>query len=259
MSVSFDFSGKRVLLTGASRGIGYGIAKGFAAAGAELLIVAEDEAIMAAAENLSAQTNGKVQGIVCDISDRQAVQQVLGNIGAVDVLINNAGMERPTPLNGAAPQTDDTFEKILAVNIAGTNNVTRALVQQIKDGGKIILTSSIWGKTSVPEFSAYAASKHAMIGLTRTWAQELGPRNICVNAVCPGWIKTETAMASLKSMAQTSGRSEAEVEAEISSVQAIGGLMVPEDIAGLYLFLASSAASNITGQAINIDRGEVMV
>lgn len=255
MTVTFDFSGKRVLITGASSGIGYGIAEAFAAAGAELIILADNDLIMSAAASLGRN----VQAFQCDISDRAAVQKVLADIGELDVLINNAGFEKPTPLDGAAPATDDTFERIVAVNISGTHNVTRALVSKLKDGGRMILTSSIWGKTSVAEFSAYAASKHAMIGLTRTWAQELGPRNICVNAVCPGWIKTGQAMASLQAMAQSSRRSEADIEAEISSVQAIGGLMVPADIAGLYLFLASDAAANITGQAINIDRGEVMV
>ncbi|MAD44816.1 MAG: 3-beta hydroxysteroid dehydrogenase [Oceanospirillaceae bacterium] len=255
MTISFDFSGKKVLVTGASSGIGLGVARAFATSGADVYILAESSDIHSVAETLP----GKVTPLQCDISDRDAVTRVLSALPQLDVLVNNAGMERPTPLNGPAPQTDDTFEKILAVNIAGTSHVTRALVNQIKDGGKIILTSSIWGKTSVPEFSAYAASKHAMIGLTRTWAQELGPRNICVNAVCPGWIKTESALASLKSMAQTTGRSEAGIEAEISATQALPGLMVADDIAGLYLFLASPAANNITGQAINIDRGEVMV
>jgi len=255
MSISFDFSGKRVLVTGASRGIGFGIAKAFAASGAELIILAEDKSVLTAADSFS----GQVQALVCDISDRASVEEALANVGELDVLINNAGMEQPTPLNGESPQTDDTFDKILAVNITGTHNITRALSGRLKDGGRIILTSSIWGKTSVAEFSAYAASKHAMIGLTRTWAKELGPRNITVNAVCPGWVKTEAAMASLKQMSESTGRSEAELEVEISSNQAIPELMIPDDISGLYLFLASSAASNITGQAINIDRGEVMI
>lgn len=254
MSISFDFSGKRVLVTGASRGIGFAIAKAFAASGAELTILAEDENVLKAAKKLP----GKVKALVCDISDRNSVSTALADIHSLDVLVNNAGMEQPTPLNGVSKQVDDTFEKILSVNITGTHNITRALAGRLTDGGRIILTSSIWGKTSVAEFSAYAASKHAMIGLTKTWAKELGSRNITVNAVCPGWVRTESAMASLKKMSESTGRSEAELEEEISSQQAIAKLMEPDDIAGLYLFLASSAASNVTGQAINIDRGEVM-
>lgn len=254
MNISFDFSGKRVLVTGASRGIGLGIARGFAAAGAELIILSDDAGVEAAAQSLP----GRVQSIQCDISDRAQVAEKLSAVGPLDVLINNAGMERPTPLSGPSPQTDDTFERILSINVNGTQNVTRTLVNRIRDGGRIILTSSIWGKTAVPDFSAYVSSKHALIGLMRTWTQELGPRGICVNAVCPGWVRTEAAMASLQAMAQSSGRDESELQAEILSAQAMPGLMTPDDIAGLYLFLASDAAANITGQAINIDRGEVM-
>ncbi|MBD3753806.1 MAG: SDR family oxidoreductase, partial [Micrococcales bacterium] len=164
MRASFDYSGTRVLVTGASRGIGYGIAEGFAKAGADLTILAESEEVFAAASALGATP------ILCDISDRAALADALLGIESLDVLVNNAGMERPTPLNGPTPATDETFERVISVNVTGTQNVTRALVSRIRDRGRVILTSSIWGKTSVPEFSAYAASKHAMIGLARTWA-----------------------------------------------------------------------------------------
>lgn len=252
MRASFDYSGTRVLVTGASRGIGYGIAEGFAKAGADLTILAESEEVFAAASALGATP------ILCDISDRAALADALLGIESLDVLVNNAGMERPTPLNGPTPATDETFERVISVNVTGTQNVTRALVSRIRDRGRVILTSSIWGKTSVPEFSAYAASKHAMIGLARTWARELGPREITVNAVCPGWVKTDAAMASLGAMSRSTGRPEFELLGEVMAAQSIGGLMEPKDVAGLYLFLASDAAANITGQAISIDRGEIL-
>ncbi len=254
MNVSFDFSGKKVLVTGASRGIGLGIAQAFAEAGADLIILSNDADVATVAQSLP----GTVQAIRCDIADRSEVQAALASIESLDVLVNNAGFERPTPLSGEAPLTDENFDRVMAVNVTGTQNVTRALGDRISEGGRIILTSSIWGKTAVPDFSAYVASKHALIGLMRTWAQELGPRGIGVNAVCPGWIKTEAAMASLRAMAETSGRSEESLLQEILAGQAMQGLMEPADIAGLYLFLASDVAANITGQAIIIDRGEVM-
>jgi NAD(P)-dependent dehydrogenase (short-subunit alcohol dehydrogenase family) len=254
MRASFDFGGTRVLVTGASRGIGFGIAEAFAKAGADLFLLSETDEIHQAARSLP----GTPSAIVCDIADRAAVGAALAGIDGLDVLVNNAGMERPTPLAGPAPATDDTFERILAVNVAGTQNVTRALVGRIADGGRVILTSSIWGKTAVPEFSAYVASKHAMIGLAKTWARELGPRAITVNAVCPGWVKTGAAMQSLAAMSRATGRSEDDLLGDVMAAQAIGGLMEPRDIAELYLFLASDAAANITGQAITIDRGEVL-
>ncbi|MBR9649748.1 SDR family NAD(P)-dependent oxidoreductase [Thalassovita aquimarina] len=252
--VSFDFSGKSVLVTGASSGIGFGIATAFAEAGANLTILSETDAIHDAAAALP----GDVRAIRCDISDAAMVTEALADIDRLDVLVNNAGLERPTPLTGQNPRGNETFERIMAINVTGTQNVTDTLVGRIADGGRIILTASIWSRTAVPGFSAYVASKHANLGLVRTWAQELGPRRICVNAVCPGWVKTGPAMNSLRELAESSGRSEDEVAGEVMAAQAIDGLMEPKDISGLYLFLASEGGANITGQAINIDRGEVM-
>ena len=254
MSVSFDFTGKSVLVTGASSGIGFGVAMGFAKAGADLTILSSTEAIFEAAK----QMPGNVTAIQCDISDAAMVTERLSGIGRVDVLVNNAGLERPTPLTGQNPNGNETFERIVAINITGTQNVTDTLINRIPDGGRIILTASIWARTAVPGFSAYVATKHANLGLMRAWAQELGPRGIRVNAVCPGWVKTGPAMNSLRELAQSSGRSEEEVAQEIMSAQAIDGLMEPEDMADIYMFLASSGGANITGQAINVDRGEVM-
>jgi len=254
MSLSFDFTGKTVLVTGASSGIGHGVAEGFARAGADLIILSETDAI----HDVGARLPGKVRAIRCDIADAARVTDALADIERVDVLVNNAGLERPTPLTGQNPSGNATFERIVAINITGTQNVTDTLAGRIPNGGRIILTASIWARTAVPGFSAYVATKHALVGMARTWARELGPRGIRVNAVCPGWVKTGPAMNSLRELAESSGRSEAEVEAEIMSAQAIDGLMEPADMADIYMFLASSGGANITGQAINVDRGEVM-
>ncbi|MDX1781265.1 MAG: SDR family oxidoreductase, partial [Thalassovita sp.] len=174
MKIAFDFTGTKVLITGASSGIGYGVAEGFARAGAELTILSSSDAIFDAA----AQLPGDVRAIQCDISDAAMVTEKLADIDRVDVLINNAGLERPTPLTGENPQGNKTFERIVGINITGTQNVTDTLVKRIPDGGRIIITASIWSRTAVPGFSAYVASKHANLGLMRTWAQELGPRRI---------------------------------------------------------------------------------
>ncbi len=254
MSLRFDFSGKTVMVTGSSSGIGFGVAQGFAAAGARLIILSSSASIHEAAKQLP----GSVQAIQCDIADAAMVARSLKDIERVDVLVNNAGLERPTPISAQHPEGDATFERIVAINITGTQNVTNALIDRIPEGGRIIVTASIWARTAVPGFSAYVASKHANLGLMRTWAQELGPRGIRVNAVCPGWVKTGPAINSLRELAASSGRSEAEVEAEIMAAQAIDGLMEPADMADTYMFLASSGGANITGQAINVDRGEVM-
>ena len=178
MHAAFDFSGKTVLVTGASRGIGYGIAEGFARAGASLAILAEGEEVHDAAARLSGLAGAPVRGLVCDITDRDDVARAVAGFERIDVLINNAGLERPTPLSEPDPAVDDTFARVMAVNVTGTYNVTREALPKLPDKGRVVITSSIWGKTAVPDFSAYIASKHALIGLTRTWAKELGgPRH----------------------------------------------------------------------------------
>ena len=122
-----------------------------------------------------------------------------------------------------------------------------------------MITSSVWGKSAAAEFSAYVASKHANIGFMRVLAKELGPRGIRVNAVCPGWVKTRAAMRSLKAVSAKADMSQDDMLAEILGAQALPGLMEPDDVVDLYLFLASDHARNMTGQAINIDRGELMI
>lgn len=256
--VTFDFSGKTVLVTGASRGIGLGVARGFARAGADLHILATDDTIHTAASQLTDETGSSVTGHVCDITDRARVAEVVGALDHIDVLVNNAGLERPTPIQAEGREVEDTFRRIIDINVLGTYYVTREAVRKMGAGGKIVITSSIWGQTAVPEMSAYISSKHANIGFMRTLAQELGPKGINVNAVCPGWVRTDAAMNSLRHLAAEDGRDEQAFLDEIIAAQALGGLMEPDDMIGTYLFLASDAAANITGQTLNADRGEVM-
>ena len=122
----------------------------------------------------------------------------------------------------------------------------------------IVITSSVWGKTGAADFAAYVTSKHANIGFMRVLAKELGPRGIRVNAVCPGWVRTRAALRSLGRVSENAGIGEDEMLGQILAAQALPGLMEPDDVASLYLFLASDLARNVTGQAVNVDRGEVM-
>ena len=245
-----DLGGRVVLITGASRGIGAGLARRFAATGCTLHLLADDEAVHAVAREVGAT------GHRCDVTDGEGVRAALGAIGPLDVLVNNAGLERITPFDAAEAET--VFRRIIEINVVGTYLVTRHAAARMTAGGRIILTASIWSRTAVAEFSAYVASKHANLGFMRSVAHELGPRGIRVNAVCPGWVRTEAAMLSLANMAQRSGRTEQALLEGIVAAQVLPGLLEPADMVPLYLFLASDAAKNITGQAYMLDRGEVM-
>jgi NAD(P)-dependent dehydrogenase (short-subunit alcohol dehydrogenase family) len=246
-----DFKGRTVLVTGASRGLGFGIARAFAAAGATLHILADDAKVEAAAVSLGAS------GHHADITDGRAVRSIMAEIERLDILVNNAGLERLTPLDDDSAENEAVFRRVVEINVVGTFLTTRAALSRMHAGGRIINTASIWGRVAEPLFGAYVASKHAVIGLTKTWAKELGPLGITVNAVAPGWVRTEASMRSLKAMAGRADLAEDALLDDIVAHQALPGLMEPDDIAGPYLFLASELAANITGQTLGIDRGEV--
>ena len=231
VGMSISYAGRSVVITGASRGIGLGVAQGFAAAGASLHLIANDEAVHAAAHTLGATS------AVADIADKAQVAAALAGLTAIDVLINNAGLELMTPIGDNSDVTSEAFHRVIDINVTGTALVTAAALDRMGRGGSIINTASIWGRVAEPRFGAYVASKHAIIGLTKTWARELGPRGIRVNAVCPGWVRTEASMRSLARMAAEAGRDEQALLDEIVAGQALPGLMDPADLAPTYLFL----------------------
>lgn len=253
-----DLARKKVLITGANRGIGFGLAEGFLKAGAMVTIVALEEDVIEIAGQLSETYERQVQGIICDIAELAQVDHMADKVDKVDVLVNNAGFEYITPITDPSKSTDEVFRRIIEINVIGTFSVTRRLLDKIPDGGRIVNTASMWGKTAVAEFSAYCASKHAVIGLTRSLSQELASRRISVNAVCPGWVRTIASMRSLSFMAAKEQRPEADMLDEIVAAQALDGLMEPQDMVDMYLFLAGPAADNITGQSFTVDRGELM-
>ncbi|MES0884397.1 SDR family NAD(P)-dependent oxidoreductase [Roseibium sp. SCP14] len=255
--MDIGFTGQKVLVTGGSRGIGHGVARAFAEAGAEVSILAQNDKVHEIAEVIAKESGQPVRSWQCDITDSKQVRTVLQEVGTLDVLVANAGLERRTPISDCSTQTEADFRRIIDINVIGTYLVTREAVKRMEAGANIIITSSIWGKTAVADFSAYVASKHANIGFMRTLARELGPKDIRVNCVCPGWVKTDPSMQSLRELAAERGESEAEVLKEISAAQCLPGLQTPEDVASAYLFLASSLAKNITGQTLHVDRGEV--
>ena len=244
------------LITGCSSGIGRALAEVFQQAGYQVWATARK------AEDLAALSAAGFRAVELDVNDGLALGQLAERlkteIGGLDVLINNAGAEHPTAIDDPAPDAMARWAALLDNNVTSMARLTAALLPLLAPGACVINQSSIWGRIGVPGFSAYVASKHAVIGLTRSLALELGPRGVRVNAVCPGWVRTGAAMRSLVAMARTQGRTEAEVERDILAQQAVPVMLTPEALAPTFLFLASDDAAPITGQAIVVSHGEVM-
>jgi NAD(P)-dependent dehydrogenase (short-subunit alcohol dehydrogenase family) len=201
--------------------------------------------------------DANVTAFTCDLSSDDEVAALALKISKVDVLVNNAGVEYPTPLTATVDMAAG-FVRLLDNNVTSMARLTNALLPVIPDGGCVINQASVWGRIGVAGFSAYVASKHAEIGLTRSFAWELGARDIRVNAVCPGWVFTDAAERSLAAIAARDGCDIATARRAVLAQQAIPREIQPAEIARSFLFLASDDAAAITGQSLVVSRGEVM-
>lgn len=250
-------SGKATLVTGASRGIGEAIARRFAAEGARVLLAARDAAAIERIARELAAGNGDAFTVVCDVTNEtsilDAVAEAVRRFGGIDVLVNNAGQSGPTPLDDRDVAADEKWDTIVATNLTAVFRMTRAASPHLSRGARVINLSSVLGRFGVAGHAAYCASKHGVIGLTRALALELAPRDITVNAICPGWVETEMARQGFRRFGSVEiGR---EAAAKMAPLQRV---LEPEEIAGLAAYLASDDARSVTGQAIVADGGQVM-
>ena len=261
MAGSGRLSGKKALVTGASRGIGRSIALRFASEGAVVFAGVRTEADGRELAADAAREGLVLSPVVLDVADAASVATGVERASRpdrrLDIVVNNAGIGGITPLAGDE-RSDSLWRKILDVNVTGTWRVLRAAYPFLADGGRILNLSSVTGRFGVAGSAAYAASKHAVIGLTRSLALELAPRRITVNALCPGWVDTDMGRAGIRRIAKSSGIAEQDGFALVGKMAPLGQVLTPDEVAGLAVYLASDEARNVTGQAIVIDGGQVM-
>ncbi len=254
-------SGRKALVTGASRGIGRAICLRLAAEGATVACGVRKEADGAALVAEIAAAGGSAVAVLLDVTDAASVATGVERAARperrIDVVVNNAGLSGPTPLSGDE-RSDRTFERVFDVNVNGTWRVLRAALPFLADGGRVVNLSSVLGRFGAPGQAGYCAAKHAVIGLTRSLALELAPRKVTVNAICPGWVDTEMGRYRIRGFGKEMGLSEEEAFAAAGKMAPLGQVLVPEEVAGLVAWLASDDARNVTGQSIVIDGGQVM-
>ena len=251
MTVTYDFTGQVALVTGAASGMGLVTAEAFARAGAAVALADLDaERVRAAAEQLTSAGH-HVIGVRCDVADEAdvaaLVEQTVATFGRLDMAFNNAGIMVP-PCD-AADEPIEVFERVSAVNLRGVwASMKHELAQMRSQGsGAIVNCSSLGGLVGLPGRATYHATKHGVIGLTRSAALEYAPRGVRINAICPGTIDTPMVTGMIAS-------GELELDAAIAN-QPIGRLGRADEIAAAVLWLCSPGASFVVGVALPVDGG----
>ncbi|HUE83386.1 MAG TPA: SDR family oxidoreductase [Pyrinomonadaceae bacterium] len=253
-----------VLITGGGRGIGRAIALAFAREGALVAVAARtSEQVTDVAEEITAESsNRKALPAVCDVANPESIQQTFTQVKETygrgpDILVNNAGIAESATLTKTS---DDLWHQHLSINLTGSFLCMRAaLPEMIQRGwGRIINIASIAGKTGAPYIAAYSASKHGLLGLTRSVALEVAEKGITVNAICPGYVDTNMTTRGVENITQKTGRSTEETLETLKRMSPQNRLVTPEEVAALALLLASESGRGINGQAINVDGGSVL-
>lgn len=254
-----NLQGKRCVVTGGGTGIGRAIARSLAQVGARVMVTGRREEKLKETVAEVRENGGEAGFEVMDVtaagSVASAFEGILGTMGGVDVLVNNAGAGGP---NACAIDGPDRWDEVIRTNLDGVYFCTREAAPRLPEGGRIINISSVLGRFGVPGYTAYCASKHGVIGFTKALALELAPRKITANAICPGWVETDMAVAGMQGMAAAMGTSYEEARRQALSEVPLGRILEPEEIGGLVVYLSSPAAAGMTGQAISLCGGQTM-
>jgi NAD(P)-dependent dehydrogenase (short-subunit alcohol dehydrogenase family) len=245
-------AGRHALVTGGGSGIGAAVAQALAGAGARLTLVGRDQARLEA----RASSLADARAVVCDVTDEEAVTRVCEEAGPVDVLVNNAGVASAAPL---ARTSLAELRRLLDVNVVGAFQCCRELVPGMRERGfgRVVNVASIAGLQGAPYISAYTASKHALVGITRSLAREVVRDGVTVNAVCPAYTETAILEQAVRGVVEATGRDPVEARrailAEVSQQRAV----TPEEVASAVLWLSLPQQGAITGEALVISGGDL--
>jgi len=234
---------KVAIITGAAKGIGFATAKRFAQEGAKVMIADLSPEAVKSASDLISGSEAYVMNVTDRASIEAAVDQIMQRHGRIDILINNAGITQDARL---VKMTEAQFDTVIDVNLKGVFNCTQLVVPHMLEAGKgaVVNASSVVGIYGNFGQTNYSATKFGVIGFTKTWARELGLKGIRVNAVCPGFIATDMVKAVPENILK-----------DIEGRSWLGRLGTPEEIANVYLFLASDEASYVNGIALEASGG----
>jgi NAD(P)-dependent dehydrogenase (short-subunit alcohol dehydrogenase family) len=238
-------SGRVVIVTGGAKGVGRAASERFTALGDRVVAVGRD-----------AQALRAVGGRVCDVTDEQAVAALFEEVGAVDVLVNNAGIGESAPL---ARTTLADWRAHLEVNATGPFLCTRAALPGMleRGRGRIVTVASTAGRVGSRYTAAYTASKHAAVGLMRAVAAEVAGTAVTANAVCPTFVDTELTQRSVARIARATGRTPEQARAALEGASPLGRLVAPEEVAAAIAWLASDEAATVNGQTLVLDGGGI--
>lgn len=258
--MKIDLTGKTALVTGASRGIGRATALELARAGANVIVSArsvnELEQLQLELQNLGVNA----LAVPCDVLDDASLKDLISRaskFGGVDILVNNAGITQGVKF---VDTSLELWQKIQRINVDAAMRLMQFTLEGMaqKKWGRVINIASIAAKHGLRYSAAYNASKHALLGLTRSVALDYAKTGVTVNAVCPGWVSTEMVEQTVQNIMQKTGRSREDAVASLVKDVPMGRMVTPEEVAALVVFLASDQAAAITGQGLNIDGGTVM-
>ncbi|MEM8794471.1 MAG: SDR family oxidoreductase [Pseudomonadota bacterium] len=242
-----DFSGKSVLITGGGSGTGAHMARAFADSGATVKITGRRaEPLQAVASH-----SDRIRYQAGDASDEATVASFFED-GPFQIVVANAGIAESAPLKATSL---DQWQRIMAVNATGVFLIMRDGLKQMDDWGRLIVVSSILGKHGAPYASAYAASKHATIGLVESVAHEVARSNVTINAICPGYIDTDMTGRTLENIMEKTGMDRADALKAITKDNPQGKLITCDEVTHTAFYLASEGASTINGQAIMLCGG----